>query len=524
MTVSLPQLSSVARKAVQAGDWATVRIYAKRIIKQAKKDPEGHFLSGLAEKAAGRQRQAMAAFSKAISLDAGRYDAAIELANQYVITLRNGEALKLLKRYELRLGNSPLYLDMAAFIYSRLGLHAKAWPLYQKANELQPGLDQFQANLAACAVYLGKIKEAKDIYLRLLQRYPNHQRNHYELSRLEKAKDASHVEQMQGVLNATSLPPEKNIFMYYAIGKELEDLERWSEAFCYYKLAGDAVTRVSGYDVGSDIKFIEKIIEVCNSDWLATDKGAQTSAKPQKTPIFIVGLPRTGTTLTERIVSSHSQVESAEETYLLQMLIRRISGVQSADNMSADIVGAAAKKDIRLIADGYMNAVDYKLSDRPFFIEKFPENYLYLGFTAKAFPDAHIIHLRRNPMDSCFAMYKQSFFKYAYTLDSVGRYYVAYDRLRSHWEEVLKDRVIEVEYESLVSDQEGQIRGLLDKLGLDFEQACLDFDQNKAPSATASAVQVREKAHTRSVLKWKRFAAELQPLKEYLESAGIRVD
>ena len=312
--------------------------------------------------------------------------------------------------------------------------------------------------------------------------------------------------------------------MYYAIGKELEDLERWQESFHYYKLGGDAVTQVAGYDVGSDIEVIDKIIEVCSVGWLTTGRGPVGSEKPQKTPIFIVGLPRTGTTLIERIVSSHSQVESAEETYILQQVIRRVSGVHSAESMSPVMIGAAAKKNIRLIAEAYMNAVDYKLSDKPFFIEKFPENYLYLGFIAKAFPDARIIHLRRNPMDSCFAMYKQSFFKYAYTLESLGKYYVAYDRLCRHWQEVLKDRVIEVEYESLVADQEGQIRSLLEKLGLDFEQACLDFDQNKTPSATASAVQVREKAHTRSVHKWKKFATELQPLKDYLENSGICVD
>jgi hypothetical protein len=127
-------------------------------------------------------------------------------------------------------------------------------------------------------------------------------------------------------------------------------------------------------------------------------------------------------------------------------------------------------------------------------------------------------------MDSCFAMFKQSFFKYAYTLESLGKYYVAYNRLCNHWKKVLKDRVIEVEYESLVSDPETQIRSLLDKLGLDFEQSCLDFDQNKAPSATASALQVREKAHTRSVGKWKNFADELQPLKDHLSGAGISVD
>ena len=116
------------------------------------------------------------------------------------------------------------------------------------------------------------------------------------------------------------------------------------------------------------------------------------------------------------------------------------------------------------------------------------------------------------------------FFKYAYTLESLGRYYVAYDRLRCHWERVLKDRMIKVDYESLVTDQDGQIRSLLEKLGLGFEQACIDFDQNEAPSDTASAVQVREKAHTRSIGKWKHFASELQSLKSYLEEAGFSLD
>jgi tetratricopeptide (TPR) repeat protein len=521
VTAKLSQLSATARRAVQARDWATVSACAGRIIKQYKKSPEGYFLSGLVEKAAGRANKATDAFLKAISIDAGRYDAAIELANQYAILLRHGETLNLLKRYESRLGNSPLYLDMAANIYSRLGLHTSAWLLYRKANKLQPGIDKFQANLAACAVYLGKIKEAKVIYQRLLERYPNHQRNHYELSRLERAEDSSHVEQMQEILETTGLTAERNIFMYYAIGKELEDLERWPEAFHYYKLAGDAVASVANYDVGADIELIDKIIEVCDSDWLAAGAGKTGPDKPRRTPIFIVGLPRTGTTLTERIVSCHSQVESADETFFLQQVIRRVSGSESRENMSPAIIGAAATKDIGRIAEGYLNAVDYRLSDRPIFIDKLPENILYLGFIAKAFPDAQMIHLRRNPMDSCFALYKQSFFKFAYTLENLGRYYVAYDRLRNHWKEVLKDRLIEVEYESLVADHEGQTRILLDKLGLDFEQACLDFDQNKTPSATASSVQVREKAHTRSINKWKRFEKQLQPLKDYLDEAGI---
>ena len=126
-------------------------------------------------------------------------------------------------------------------------------------------------------------------------------------------------------------------------------------------------------------------------------------------------------------------------------------------------------------------------------------------------------------MDACFAMYKQSFFRYAYTLDDLGRYYVAYNRLLNHWRETLGNRLIEVEYELLVADQEGQTRELLEKLGLDFEEACLNFDQNVTASNTASTVQIREKIHTRSVNRWKQFAEHLQPLKSYLEDAGIEV-
>ena len=521
---NLQQLSSFARRAARANDWATVNACARKILIQDKKSPEGYFLSGLVEKAAGRSGKAIKAFAKVLELETGRYDAAIELANQYVALLRHDEVFSILKRYEPRLANSPLYLDLAANIYTRLGLHARAWPLYIQANNLQPDIDMFQANLAACAVYMGKLEEAKNIYINLLERHPNHQRNHYQLSQLERAKDSSHVEQMQEILDSTRLPPEKNIFMYYALGKELEDLQRWPEAFHYFKLAGDTITRMSGYDVSTDIELIDRIIDVCDAGWLASGAATSQVKKSQKTPIFIVGLPRTGTTLTERIVSSHSQVESADETFFMQIVIRRVSGVQGMESMSPAIIAAAAKKNIGLIANGYLDAVDYRLADRPYFIDKLPENFLYLGFIAKAYPQARIIHLKRNPMDSCFAMFKQSFFKFAYSLESLAKYFIAYDRLCRHWKNVLKDRVIEVEYESLVSDPEGQIRGLLDKLGLDFEQACLDFDQNKAPSATASAVQVREKAHTRSISKWKNFADELQPLKDHLTGAGISVD
>jgi len=521
---NLSRIAATARKAAHAGNWTAVSNCAREMLRLDKRNPEGWFLTGLLEKAAGNQQKAVGAFSKSLQFDAKRYDAAIELAALCQVFIRHREAVALLTRYEPWLRNSPYYLDLAANVYSRLGLHDKAWPLYEKANELQPGIDRFQANLAACAVNIGRLDHARSLYRDLLARHPGHQRNHFELSRLETATDTAHIERMKEVLNAGKLPAEKNIFLYYAIAKELEDLEQWEEAFDYYERGGAAAASVAsdaGYDVIADIELIDRIISICSSDWLAPEPEQVIPGKPDKTPVFIVGLPRTGTTLTERIVASHSHVESADETFFMQIAIRRASGLGGKEDMTPEMIEAAAGKPIGQIAKTYLDAVDYRLGGWPIFIDKYPFNFLYLGFIAKAFPHAKIIHLRRNPMDACFAMYKQSYFRQAYTLQELGTYYLAYERLCEHWKEVLKGRVIEVEYEALVSDPEGRIRALLEQLGLEFEQACLDFHLNESPSASASKVQVREKVHDRSVNKWKNWEKQLQGLRTVLEEAGI---
>lgn len=527
MTSNVLQLSQQARRAIQAKDWGNVGVFASSILKLDINNAEGHFLSGMVEKVAKRHALAINRFEQALILDNTRYDAAIELANQYSIARRNADAAELLEKYKNSLTNSSLYSDLAGTIYTEIGLPEKAFPLYQRANEIQPGIDLFQANLAACGVYLGKIKQARAIYTALLTKNPNHQRNHYHLSRLAKSKDSTHIQKMQQILADSPLPPERNVFIYYALGKELEDIGRWEEAFSYYKTGADAVCNIALHDTDADIRIINSIIQHCNADWLQKSRG-QTTLQPtqSKTPIFIVGLPRTGTTLTERIISSHSAVQTLGETQFLQLVLRRESGVQSNDIMNEEMIASLSKIELKKAANAYIEMVSYRLGREPFFIDKLPFNFLFLGFIAKAWPNAKIIHLGRNPMDACFAMYKQIFtwaYKFSYSLDSLGQYYVAYDKLRQHWREVLQDRLIEVEYEALVSNPEEETKKLLAQLGLSFEQGCIDFDKNDAPSATASSVQIREKVHRRSINKWQRFSKELQPLKAYLESEGIQL-
>ena len=517
----IQKVSTAARQAAQAKNWTQVKSHARDILSRARDSAEGYFLLGLAESASNERERASKAFSRAIQLDDRRYDAAVEWAALHMRANQYGEAVELLGEHVAKMDNSPRYLDMAGTIYVNAGQPEKAWPLYRRANELQPGIHALMANYAACSVFVGKIEEAKEIYRECLAKFPQHQRHHYELSRLGTAKDLTHIEEMKAILSDDDSAPEKNIYLYYALGKELEDLERWDEAFDYFQKAGKAALSVSDYDVDVDVQLIDKMIEVCSPEWL-TESPAQTMAD-DKTPVFVVGLPRTGTTLTERILSCHSMIESVGESYFVQVAIKDASRVVSREPMTSSIVEAAAGKDIQRIANSYTDAIAYRFGDKPLYIEKFPENFLYLGFIAKAFPNAKIVHLNRNPMDSCFAMFKQSFFRYAYSLDDLGPYFAAYHRLHNHWRELLGDRLIEVHYEDLVSHQEDTTRRLLAALNLDFEEACLHFEQNEKASNTASTVQIRQKIHTRSVNRWKCFEKQLQSLKVYLEDAGVPV-
>lgn len=524
MNMPVEKISLIARGAAQKKEWNVVHAGAVEILKQDQQSAEGYFLMGLVEKAAEHPARAVAAFETALRIDENRHDAAIELADQLILSRRNKDAVELIEKYLDRLDNSPRYLDMAATTLSNIGLHHKAWPLYLKANELQPDIELFRANLAACAVFVGDIEKAEEAYRKLLARRPEHQRNHYQLARLRSAKNEEHIQQMRDIVENNGQPPSFNIYLFYGIAKEYEDLGNWDEAFAWYKKAGDAVASVANYSVTDDTSLIDTIIETCDADWLAD--GQVQEASGRKTPCFVVGLPRTGTTLTERIISSHSRVQTVGETELVEFALRKISEVQTVDRMNSDIVRGAAQKDIRLFGDEYLDLVDYALADEPIFIDKLPYNFLFLGFIAKAWPDAKIVHLNRHPLDACFAMYKQVFtwaFKFSYTLDNLAEFYIAYRRLMDHWREVLGDRLVEVHYEDLVSDTEPQIRGLLERLDLDFEDACLHFEKNKAASATASSVQIREKAHTRSVDKWKRFETQLQPLADRLKEAGIKI-
>jgi hypothetical protein len=248
-------------------------------------------------------------------------------------------------------------------------------------------------------------------------------------------------------------------------------------------------------------------------------------------PIFIVGLPRSGTTLVDRILSSHSQVQSLGEindlSYALIALAQRAEEADSGTPDRLELIRRSAQLDFAALGSDYLRRVAGYPRDKPRYIDKTPWNFLYLGLIALALPRARIIHLRREPMDSCFALYKTLFRSgspYSYDLGDLTRYYLAYHQLMEHWRRVLPGRFMDLDYECLVQSQESATRELLDWCGLPFEPQCLEFYRNTAPAATASAAQVREPIHARSIGIWKHFATRLAPLAAVLEEGGVRVD
>ena len=320
MTVDEKHLVRTARMAAQKNDWNTVYRCAHDLIKSNPLNPEGFFLMGMAEKAARQLAKSIDSFEKCLALDERRFDAGIELAGLYAMAVRNDEAIGLLQKYTGGLKNSPWYLDRAAATYIDLGKPKLAIPLIEAAVKLQPEMPFFQTNLAAAYVFIGEIEKAKEIYQRLLLNNPNNQRNHFFLSRLDTATDSHHVDQMKAVLEQEHIPDSKSVFINYALGKELEDLENWDEAFSFYKKGAGGVKELLNYRIEQDEALIGKIIQSCDEQWYQS-KISSTNDQPRgKRPIFMVGLPRTGTTLAERILSGHSKIETIGETQFFELV------------------------------------------------------------------------------------------------------------------------------------------------------------------------------------------------------------
>jgi tetratricopeptide (TPR) repeat protein len=483
---------------------------------------EAHFLVGLVALEIGQTANAIRAFGSVTRLVPDHGAAWAHLASLFVRAGQAGRADAALAKAVEHADGNPLVLDLIGKVHGQLGEQEEAGRWFTRALAKSPDTISFQINQANNHTFLGRLGEAEALLGRVLETAPAHPHAHWLLSGLRKATDRRHVDLLEQ-LAARTANPRALAFLYYGMGKELEDLEDWDGAFSAFARGAAARRRTVDFDEALEEEMFKAFRETFTREWLAS--GPEGHADPS--PIFVVGQPRTGTTLIERIIVAHSQVHSAGELRQFGHCLRRLADYREATAQSPKLAALGAAVNPATLGSAYLQTTATLRGDTPRFVDKLPPNYLFIPLILKALPRAKIVHLRRGPMDACFASFKQLFadaYPHSYEQGEMARHHARYFKLMALWRERFGDRFLDISYEETAAHLEPNARALIDFLELPWEDGCLEFHRQAGAVTTASSVQVRQPAHTRSVGRWRRYEQALLPMQEALQREGVPLE
>ena len=397
------------------------------------------------------------------------------------------------------------------------GDKAAALEAYQKAIAINALHAEAQNNAGAVYSEQGKLDEARACFQAAIDARPDFVEAHYNFSSLKTyTRDDPHLLLLERVYaQRQTLSDHARIRYCFALGKALDDTGAYDRAYAAYEEGNRLQHALLPMDEARADALLAQIMAVFDEGFFAERRSWQGAADPQRTPIFIVGMPRSGTTLLEQILCSHPSVHGAGELIELSQAMTQATGAGSGQPFSAG-VAALSQADVKRLGDDYLKQV-WKLSPESVFItDKMPANFFYLGLIHLALPHARIIHAMRDPMDSCFSCYSRLFndtMEFAYDQGTLGRYYARYMTLMRHWHKVLPaGAILDLPYEDMVADTETQARRVLAFAGLPWDANCLRFHENTRLVKTASVAQVRKPIYKSSVARWKHFAPHLRPL------------
>lgn len=515
------RMLAAARTALERGDLPQATALVSAICQRRPDLSEGWYLLGLARAEAGSVSRALPLVHRAVA-----QEPTPERLAQYARLLsqgrRDGDAGRIARAALALAPNDARSLDTIGCVLARLGDHEGSVAPFEKAVGLEPDNAGFRYNLAAACGFTGRVAQARDHYEALLAREPGHARAHYALAILKRHDEAdNHVERLQRVLAGTRDPLDL-MRLRYALAKELEDIGRHDEAYAQLASANAARKRDIGYHFNDDAALFDAIEAGFAGEAL------RGTGLDEAGPIFVVGMPRTGTTLVDRILSSHPDVGSAGELQAMPLAVKEAAATRSRVVVDAETIRASLPADAHALGERYMErAAPHRPAGKPRFVDKLPANMLYVGHIALALPQARIVCLRRNPMDTVWSNFKNlfapgsSYYFYSNDLMDTARYYARFDRLMAFWKARFPGRVLELDYEALVADQEGETRRLLDHCGLGWDPATLDFHKNRTAVATPSAAQVRRPINADAVGRWRVHAEALEPVRRFFASQGI---
>ncbi|MDO6445720.1 sulfotransferase [Colwellia sp. 1_MG-2023] len=360
----------------------------------------------------------------------------------------------------------------------------------------------------------GKLEKAKAYYQQAITIYPEYSQAHFTFATINKYIDKNdpHIALMQEEYNKANLPTENKIQLSFALSKAYEDLQDYSQAFNYLKTGNDLRHARNNYTIESDKVFFQNIIDTFTKD--SIDKITLSSQHSSK-PIFIIGMPRSGTTLVEKVLASHSKVHGAGE---LEHFFKYSTEdfLTENNNFLFAPLEHYPKEKLERIGQEYLKQLESINSNSEYITDKLPFNMLMVGFIKLVFPNAKIIHCVRNARDNCMSIFKRNFttdnYRFAYNLKTLGQFHLLYQKLMEHWHNNFPGSIYDIEYETLIKNPKDEIKKLIQVCDLDWEEACLNFHQTEAVIKTASAYQVRQPIYDTSVGLWQKYEDNIAEL------------
>ena len=514
----LAQLS----QAFNRRDWPGTRVLARQLLPGLPKHPLLRYIAGVAEMELQNMPMALTHLHLATELEPRRADFAVQFAKALTLVKMTREAREAADRTMALTPTDAATLDTLGVIFTQNHAHPEAVTAFEHAVELQPRHAPYRFNLATALVAVGKLGPAEVELEACIQIDPHWWKAHLTLAQLHRqTADSNHIARLESLLAGHDGDQEAQTYLHMALAKECEDCADYPTAFAHYTQGKAAAGKDRGYRIEQD----EALFAAITASFAVPQAVAQGC--PTDEPIFVIGMPRSGTTLVERIISSHPDVHSAGELMNFGVALKRASGSRTPLLLDADTIARARVLDWTALGADYLASTRPATGHTPRFIDKLPHNFLYAGWIARALPFAKIVCLRRDPLDTCLSNFRQLFapqspyYAYSFNLNDTGRYYAMFDRLIAHWQRAFPGRILEVQYEDLVETQEASSRRLLDFCNLPWRDDCLRFEQNAAPVNTASAVQVREPVYRNALQRWRKYEPQLSELRDTLSRQGI---
>ncbi|MFT4677902.1 MAG: tetratricopeptide (TPR) repeat protein, partial [Candidatus Azotimanducaceae bacterium] len=414
---------------------------------------------------------------------------------------------------------NPQFQSLYAIVCMQTGDYEKALEFFDRILEVVPTDPGTLTSKGHALKTIGKSNEAIESYRQAMAHHPEHGEAYFSLANLKTYSfSAAELEMMHGQEDQSLNTPLDRIYIKFALGKAYEDCKDYDQAFQFYEAGNELKKAESRYDADQITEEFELQKQVCVPSLFAAHAGSGHKAQD---PIFILGLPRSGSTLLEQILSSHSLVDGTLELPNILSLAHRLRrGLPNIDVSGyPEIMPHLNAGQLEEFGQAFIENTRIHRQGAPFFIDKMPNNFRHIGLIKLILPNAKIIDARREPMACCFSGFKQLFAEgqeFTYSLENIGQYYRDYVQLMNHWDKVLPGYVLRVQHEDVVSDLEGQVRRLLEFCGLPFETACVEYHKTERNVRTPSSEQVRQPIFTDALEQWRNFESHLQPLKDAL--------